>query len=178
MGWDAKRDRWNGYDAFGVDSDTLWSCVSSRRNFHMRLCGIWWLLDPHAFLGKDIQADELIQKVDMGWDAKRDRWNGYDATEYRPLFGLVCHRAAIFTCAFAVFGGCWTRTLSSIIPFQDQRVPESTPKARRPMDWKGYSGRRTYPEGRHGVHRAAIFTCAFAVFGGCWTRTLSSIIPF
>ncbi|KAJ6146367.1 hypothetical protein N7497_008349 [Penicillium chrysogenum] len=35
--------------------------------------------------GKDIQADELIQKVDMGWDAKRDRWNGYDATEYRQV---------------------------------------------------------------------------------------------
>jgi pre-mRNA-processing factor SLU7 len=35
--------------------------------------------------GKDIQADELIQKVDMGWDAKRDRWNGYDASEYRQV---------------------------------------------------------------------------------------------
>ena len=35
--------------------------------------------------GKDIQADELLQKVDMGWDAKRDRWNGYDATEYRQV---------------------------------------------------------------------------------------------
>ncbi|KAJ5864686.1 Pre-mRNA splicing Prp18-interacting factor [Penicillium soppii] len=35
--------------------------------------------------GKDIQADELVQKVDMGWDAKRDRWNGYDASEYRQV---------------------------------------------------------------------------------------------
>ncbi|OQE29931.1 hypothetical protein PENSTE_c002G01389 [Penicillium steckii] len=35
--------------------------------------------------GKDIQADEVIQKVDMGWDAKRDRWNGYDASEYRQV---------------------------------------------------------------------------------------------
>lgn len=35
--------------------------------------------------GKDIQADEAIQKVDMGWDAKRDRWNGYDASEYRQV---------------------------------------------------------------------------------------------
>jgi pre-mRNA-processing factor SLU7 len=35
--------------------------------------------------GKDIQADELLQSVDMGWDAKRDRWNGYDAREYRQV---------------------------------------------------------------------------------------------
>ncbi|KAJ5198099.1 uncharacterized protein N7498_007216 [Penicillium cinerascens] len=35
--------------------------------------------------GKDIQADEVLQKVDMGWDAKRDRWNGYDASEYRQV---------------------------------------------------------------------------------------------
>lgn len=32
--------------------------------------------------GKDIQADEVVQDVDLGWDAKRDRWNGYDAREY------------------------------------------------------------------------------------------------
>ncbi|KAH8171588.1 pre-mRNA splicing prp18-interacting factor domain-containing protein [Sarocladium implicatum] len=35
--------------------------------------------------GKDIQADEVIQDVKMGWDAKRDRWNGYDAAEYRNV---------------------------------------------------------------------------------------------
>ncbi|KAH6982330.1 Pre-mRNA splicing Prp18-interacting factor-domain-containing protein [Ilyonectria sp. MPI-CAGE-AT-0026] len=35
--------------------------------------------------GKDIQADEVIQDVKMGWDAKRDRWNGYDAKEYRNV---------------------------------------------------------------------------------------------
>ena len=35
--------------------------------------------------GKDIQADEVLQKVDLGWDAKRDRWNGYDAGEYRQV---------------------------------------------------------------------------------------------
>lgn len=35
--------------------------------------------------GKDIQADEVVQKVDLGWDAKRDRWNGYDASEYREV---------------------------------------------------------------------------------------------
>lgn len=35
--------------------------------------------------GKDIQADEVIQDVNMGWDAKRDRWNGYDVREYRHV---------------------------------------------------------------------------------------------
>ena len=32
--------------------------------------------------GKDIQADEVIQDVNLDWDAKRDRWNGYDSKEY------------------------------------------------------------------------------------------------
>ncbi|KAI9885665.1 MAG: Tabersonine 6,7-epoxidase isoform 2 [Watsoniomyces obsoletus] len=32
--------------------------------------------------GKDIQADEVVQDVRLGWDAKRDRWNGYDASQY------------------------------------------------------------------------------------------------
>ena len=35
--------------------------------------------------GRDIQADEVVQDVELGWDAKRDRWNGYDATEYRTV---------------------------------------------------------------------------------------------
>jgi pre-mRNA-processing factor SLU7 len=35
--------------------------------------------------GKDIEADEVIQDVELGWDAKRDRWNGYDASEYRQV---------------------------------------------------------------------------------------------
>ncbi|KAI5464385.1 putative mRNA splicing protein [Mariannaea sp. PMI_226] len=35
--------------------------------------------------GKDIQADEVIQTVNMGWDAKRDRWNGYDPKDYRQV---------------------------------------------------------------------------------------------
>ncbi|KAI1865223.1 hypothetical protein JX265_008270 [Neoarthrinium moseri] len=35
--------------------------------------------------GKDIQADEVIQDVQMGWDAKRDRWNGYDPREYKHV---------------------------------------------------------------------------------------------
>ena len=35
--------------------------------------------------GRDIQADEVVQDVDLGWDAKRDRWNGYDAQEYKSV---------------------------------------------------------------------------------------------
>ncbi len=35
--------------------------------------------------GKDIQADEVVQDVKLGWDAKRDRWNGYDAAEYKAV---------------------------------------------------------------------------------------------
>ena len=37
------------------------------------------------YTGKDIQADEVVQEVELGWDAKRDRWNGYDAKEYRNV---------------------------------------------------------------------------------------------
>lgn len=32
--------------------------------------------------GRDIQADEVVQDVNLGWDAKRDRWNGYNASQY------------------------------------------------------------------------------------------------
>ena len=32
--------------------------------------------------GKDIQADEKVESVRLGWDAKRDRWNGFEAGEY------------------------------------------------------------------------------------------------
>ncbi|ETI26822.1 hypothetical protein G647_10268 [Cladophialophora carrionii CBS 160.54] len=35
--------------------------------------------------GQDIQADEVIEDVQLGWDAKRDRWNGYDAREYSAV---------------------------------------------------------------------------------------------
>jgi pre-mRNA-processing factor SLU7 len=35
--------------------------------------------------GQDIQADEVVQDVKLGWDAKRDRWNGYDSKEYRSV---------------------------------------------------------------------------------------------
>ena len=37
------------------------------------------------YTGADIQADEHVSKVSLGWDAKRDRWNGYDASEYTQV---------------------------------------------------------------------------------------------
>ncbi|GAB7359566.1 hypothetical protein MBLNU230_g6753t1 [Neophaeotheca triangularis] len=35
--------------------------------------------------GKNIAADERVQDVQLGWDAKRDRWNGYEAEEFREV---------------------------------------------------------------------------------------------
>ncbi|CAZ79894.1 unnamed protein product [Tuber melanosporum] len=35
--------------------------------------------------GQDIQADEIIQEVELGWDGKRDRWNGYDSHEHKKV---------------------------------------------------------------------------------------------
>jgi len=48
-------------------------CLSRPRKF-----GAKWT-------GKDIQADEVVQEVHLGWDAKRDRWNGYDAADYQEV---------------------------------------------------------------------------------------------
>ncbi|TFK44393.1 pre-mRNA-splicing factor SLU7 [Crucibulum laeve] len=38
------------------------------------------------FTNKNIQADEIIQDVATGYDAKRDRWNGYDAAEHKQIY--------------------------------------------------------------------------------------------
>lgn len=35
---------------------------------------------------KNIQADEVIQDIAAGYDAKRDRWNGYDPSEYKKVY--------------------------------------------------------------------------------------------
>ncbi|KAF2659319.1 ANTH-domain-containing protein [Lophiostoma macrostomum CBS 122681] len=35
--------------------------------------------------GRNIEADEVVQDVQLGWDAKRDRWNGYDAEDYNAV---------------------------------------------------------------------------------------------
>ncbi|KAF8135657.1 Pre-mRNA splicing Prp18-interacting factor-domain-containing protein [Boletus edulis] len=38
------------------------------------------------FTNKDIQPDEIIQDVSSGYDAKRDRWNGYDPSEHKKIY--------------------------------------------------------------------------------------------
>lgn len=38
------------------------------------------------FTNKDIQPDEFIQDVSTGYDAKRDRWNGYDPSEHKRIY--------------------------------------------------------------------------------------------
>jgi len=38
------------------------------------------------YTNKDIQADEIIQEVATGYDAKRDRWNGYDPAEHKQVY--------------------------------------------------------------------------------------------
>jgi len=35
--------------------------------------------------GQDIEADEVVENVDLSWDGKRDRWNGYDPKEHRRV---------------------------------------------------------------------------------------------
>ncbi|RPD59842.1 hypothetical protein L227DRAFT_586393 [Lentinus tigrinus ALCF2SS1-6] len=38
------------------------------------------------YTNKDIAPDEVIQDVASGYDAKRDRWNGYDPAEHKQVY--------------------------------------------------------------------------------------------
>ncbi|KAJ3762831.1 Pre-mRNA splicing Prp18-interacting factor-domain-containing protein [Lentinula raphanica] len=38
------------------------------------------------FTNKDIKADEVIQDVELGYAAKRDRWNGYDPADHKRIY--------------------------------------------------------------------------------------------
>ncbi|TFY57607.1 hypothetical protein EVG20_g8477 [Dentipellis fragilis] len=38
------------------------------------------------FTNRDIRPDEVIQEVAPGYDAKRDRWNGYDPAEHKKIY--------------------------------------------------------------------------------------------
>ncbi|KAI0743541.1 pre-mRNA-splicing factor SLU7 [Daedaleopsis nitida] len=38
------------------------------------------------FTNKDIAPDEVIQDIATGYDAKRDRWNGYDTAEHKRVY--------------------------------------------------------------------------------------------
>lgn len=37
------------------------------------------------YTGRDIQADDVVQEIPSGFDAKRDRWNGYDAADFKEV---------------------------------------------------------------------------------------------
>lgn len=37
------------------------------------------------FTNKNIMADEVVQQFDGDYDAKRDRWNGYDNSAYKSI---------------------------------------------------------------------------------------------
>ena len=38
------------------------------------------------YTGRNIAADEIIDSVPEGYDAKRDRWNGYDPSEHKKIY--------------------------------------------------------------------------------------------
>lgn len=37
------------------------------------------------YSGLDLRADDNVQSIRTTWDSKRDRWNGYDAEEYKSV---------------------------------------------------------------------------------------------
>ena len=37
------------------------------------------------YTGKNIGRDEVLVQVELGWEAKRDLWNGYDPAEYKQV---------------------------------------------------------------------------------------------
>ncbi|KAF2861446.1 hypothetical protein K470DRAFT_256833 [Piedraia hortae CBS 480.64] len=37
--------------------------------------------------GRDIAEDREAQNVNLGWNAKRDRWNGFEASDYQDIVG-------------------------------------------------------------------------------------------
>lgn len=38
------------------------------------------------YTNKNIAPDEFIQDIEIGYDAKRDRWNGYDPAEHKKIY--------------------------------------------------------------------------------------------
>eukprot|EP00871_Galdieria_phlegrea_P003464 jgi/Galph1/4118/GphlegSOOS_G2749.1 len=37
------------------------------------------------YSGKDIKPDEVVQEIDLSWEGKHDRWNGFDPAEYQRV---------------------------------------------------------------------------------------------
>jgi pre-mRNA-processing factor SLU7 len=38
------------------------------------------------YTNKDIAPDEIVQQIEAGYDAKRDRWNSYDPAEHKKIY--------------------------------------------------------------------------------------------
>jgi len=38
------------------------------------------------YTSRDIAQDEVIQQIEVGYAAKRDRWNGYDPAEHKKIY--------------------------------------------------------------------------------------------
>jgi pre-mRNA-processing factor SLU7 len=47
------------------------------------------------YSGLDLRADDNIQDIKTTWDSKRDRWNGYDADEYKGVVREFEHEQQI-----------------------------------------------------------------------------------
>lgn len=47
------------------------------------------------YSGLDLRADDNIQDIKTTWDSKRDRWNGYDADEYKGVVQEFEHEQQI-----------------------------------------------------------------------------------
>lgn len=45
--------------------------------------------------GKDIRPDEVIAEIELDWDGKRDRWNGYDASAHLQRIKGKCSNKLI-----------------------------------------------------------------------------------
>jgi pre-mRNA-processing factor SLU7 len=41
------------------------------------------------FTGKDIQPDEIVKTVELDWDGKRDRWNGFQPDMYKKVWPIT-----------------------------------------------------------------------------------------
>ena len=37
------------------------------------------------FNARNIASDDIVKDVNLNWEAKRDRWNGYDAEMYQKF---------------------------------------------------------------------------------------------
>ncbi len=78
-----------GRDAKRKEAPTKWksgSCTNCGASTHNakncfelpRKVGAKWT-------GKHLRAGDVVKRVNLGWEAKRDRWNGYNPDDYRHV---------------------------------------------------------------------------------------------